>query len=198
MLIRLVRKIQHMLRLHRCRRSGATINSSVYIDKYFCIRGSGLTIDSGTTIMKNAWIVASTITGEKNPECIIGKNCSIGMDNEIYATKSIVIEDNVLTAARCYISDNMHGYTDINVPVKDQSQQQIGTVRIGEGSWLGAGVAVLGCNIGRHCVIGANAVVNRDIPDYSVAVGIPARVVKRYNATTGCWERTAPDGSFLV
>lgn len=65
MLIRLVRKIQHMLRLHRCRRSGATINSSVYIDKYFCIRGSGLTIDSGTTIMKNAWIVASTITGEK-------------------------------------------------------------------------------------------------------------------------------------
>lgn len=198
MLIRLVRKIQHMLRLHRCRRSGATINSSVYIDKYFCIRGSGLTIDSGTTIMKNAWIVASTITGEKNPECIIGKNCSIGMDNEIYATKSIVIEDNVLTAARCYISDNMHGYTDINVPVKDQSQQQIGTVRIGEGSWLGAGVAVLGCNIGRHCVIGANAVVNRDIPDYSVAVGIPARVVKRYNATTGRWERTAPDGSFLV
>ena len=198
MLIRLVRKIQHMLRLHRCRRSGATINSSVYIDKYFCIRGSGLTIDSGTTIMKNAWIVASTITGEKNPECIIGKNCSIGMDNEIYATKSIVIEDNVLTAARCYISDNMHGYTDINVPVKDQPQQQIGTVRIGEGSWLGAGVAVLGCNIGRHCVIGANAVVNRDIPDYSVAVGIPARVVKRYNATTGRWERTAPDGSFLV
>lgn len=198
MLIRLVRKIQHMLRLHRCRRSGATINSSVYIDKYFCIRGSGLTIDSGTTIMKNAWIVASTITGEKNPECRIGKNCSIGMDNEIYATKSIVIEDNVLTAARCYISDNMHGYTDINVPVKDQSQQQIGTVRIGEGSWLGAGVAVLGCNIGRHCVIGANAVVNRDIPDYSVAVGIPARVVKRYNATTGRWERTAPDGSFLV
>lgn len=193
-----MRKIQHMLRLHRCRRSGATINSSVYIDKYFCIRGSGLTIDSGTTIMKNAWIVASTITGEKNPECRIGKNCSIGMDNEIYATKSIVIEDNVLTAARCYISDNMHGYTDINVPVKDQSQQQIGTVRIGEGSWLGAGVAVLGCNIGRHCVIGANAVVNRDIPDYSVAVGIPARVVKRYNATTGRWERTAPDGSFLV
>ena len=192
-----MRKIQHMLRLHRCRRSGATIENGVYIADCFCIKGKGLSIGSGTQIMKNAWIVASTVTGEKNPECRIGKNCSIGMDNEIYATKSIVIEDNVLTAARCYISDNMHGYTDINVPVKDQPQQQIGTVRIGEGSWLGAGVAVLGCNIGKHCVIGANAVVNRDIPDYSVAVGIPARVVKRYNTTTGCWERTSHNGSFL-
>lgn len=108
-----------------------------------------------------------------------------------------MLEDNVLTADRVYISDNLHGYSDINIPVNAQPIKQISTVRIGEGSWLGIGVVVIGANIGKHCVIGANAVVTHDIPDYSVAVGIPAKVIKRYNFSTKQWEKTNPDGSFL-
>lgn len=46
-------------------------------------------------------------------------------------------------------------------------------------------------------MIGANAVVTHDIPDYSVAVGIPAKIIKRYNQESGKWERTDPDGSFI-
>ena len=61
---------------------------------------------------------------------------------------------------------------------------------IGEGSWLGTKVTVVGnVHIGKHCVIGANSVVTKNIPDYSIAVGIPARVVKQYNFETKCWER---------
>lgn len=119
---------------------------------------------------------------------IIGSGCSIGHFNEIYATKSIVIEDNVLTADRVYISDNLHGYENPEIPVIKQPIKQNGTVRIGEGSWLGAGACVIGANIGKHCVIGANAVVTHDIPDYSVAVGIPAKVIKKYNFNTSKWE----------
>ena len=54
-------------------------------------------------------------------------------------------------------------------------------MRIGDGSWIGTGSVVLpGATIGKHCTIGANSVVTGDIPDYSVAVGAPARVIKRY------------------
>lgn len=51
-------------------------------------------------------------------------------------------------------------------------------------------------SIGKHCVIGSNAVVTKDIPDYCVAIGIPARIIKRYNPEVGKWLRTNPDGSF--
>lgn len=154
-------------------------------------------IGSKTIINYKSWIEARPLTGEEKAEIHIGDGCYIGHFNEIYATKSIVIEDKVLTADRVYISDNLHGYADPNIPVIDQLIKQISTVRIGEGSWLGVGVAVIGANIGKHCVIGANAVVTKDIPDYSVAVGIPANVIKRYNFKTNKWEKTNPDGSFL-
>ena len=62
-------------------------------------------------------------------------------------------------------------------------------VEIGEGSWLGENVCVLGAIIGRHCVIGANSVVTKDIPDYSIAVGAPAKVIKRYDFTTNSWQK---------
>jgi acetyltransferase-like isoleucine patch superfamily enzyme len=56
--------------------------------------------------------------------------------------------------------------------------------------------SVIGASIGKHCVIGSNAVVTKDIPDYCVAIGIPARIIKRYNPEVGKWLRTNPDGSF--
>jgi acetyltransferase-like isoleucine patch superfamily enzyme len=67
----------------------------------------------------------------------------------------------------------------------------IAPVSIGRNAWLGQNVVVLpGVTIGEHCVIGANSVVNSSIPDFSVAVGAPARVIKRYNKETARWERT--------
>lgn len=159
--------------------------------------GYNIIIKSNTIINKSCWLAAVPLTGEKSVELEIGNNCYIGNFNEIYATKKIIIEDNVITADRVYISDNLHGYENPNIPVINQPIKQISTVNIGSGSWLGVGVAIIGANIGKHCVIGANAVVTKDIPDYSVAVGIPAKIIKRYNFTTKSWEKTLPDGSFI-
>lgn len=159
--------------------------------------GGGISIGYKTIIHAKAWIEANPLTGEDKAMIIIGNHCSIGHFNEIYSTKSIIIEDKVLTADRVYISDNLHGYNNPVVPVINQPIKQLNPVRIGEGSWLGVGVAVIGANIGKHCVIGSNAVVTKDIPDYSVAVGIPAKVIKRYNFETEKWEKTNPDGSFV-
>ena len=120
----------------------------------------------------------------------IGQGSQIGHYNHIFATREIILEDKVLTANGVYISDNLHRYDDITKPVVDQPLRQLSPVRIGYGSWLGHGVCVVGANIGRHCVIGAGAVVTRDIPDYSVAVGSPARVIKQYDHESGEWRDT--------
>lgn len=127
----------------------------------------------------------------KSPICelIIKDGCLIGNFNHIYATKRILLEENVLTADRVYISDNIHGYSAVNIPILAQPIVQKKEVVIGAGSWLGENVCVIGASIGKNCVIGANSVVTRDIPDFCVAVGAPARVVKKYNHITGIWEK---------
>lgn len=61
-------------------------------------------------------------------------------------------------------------------------------MEIGEGTWLGENVCVIGAKIGKHCVIGANSVVTKDIPDYSIAVGAPARIIKQYNFKENVWK----------
>ena len=80
-----------------------------------------------------------------------------------------------------YITDCDHEYRDINVPVIDQGIVQRGQmVSIGEGSYIGINAVIVGnAKIGKHCVIGANPVVTKDVPDYCVAVGSPARVIKK-------------------
>lgn len=144
-------------------------------------------IGDNVLVQYKSWLGAVPLTGASECLLSIGNGCTIGHFNEIFATQRIVIEANVLTADRVYISDNIHGYENPELPVMQQPVRQTASVTIGEGSWLGVGVAVIGASIGRHCVIGANAVVTKDIPDYSVAVGIPARVIKRYDFSSRKW-----------
>lgn len=173
----------------RWRQQLSYFGSKSLIYKPLHVQG-GIKIGSRVQIHYQSWIEANPLTGAKEARLEIGDGCIIGHFNEIYATKSIIIENDVLTADRVYISDNLHGYENPDIPIHKQRVIQNGDgVRIGEGSWLGVGVAVIGANIGKHCVIGANAVVTHNIPDYSVAVGIPAKVIKRYNFNTHQWER---------
>jgi acetyltransferase-like isoleucine patch superfamily enzyme len=96
-----------------------------------------------------------------------------------------VIGDDVWTGHHVYITDQNHGYTDVSMPISKQSQPER-PVSIGNGSWLGHGSIVLpGVTIGEHVVIGANSVVTRDIPSYSVAVGSPAKVIRRFDEEKG-------------
>ena len=96
------------------------------------------------------------------------------------AVRSVVLEDNVLMARNVYISDHIHRYTDLDMPIQKQGVDKISPVHICAGAWLGQNVVVCpGVRIGRNAIIGANSVVNKDIPDYCVAVGAPACVVKK-------------------
>lgn len=156
-----------------------------------------ISIGNRVHIAYKTWLAAVAHTGEANCELIIGDGTCIGNFNHIYATKSIVIGKNVLTADRVYISDNLHGYEDITLPIIHQPIKQIGTVVIGDGSWLGENVCVVGAKVGNNCVIGANSVVTKDIPDYCVAVGSPAKIIKRYCFEKSKWLKTDKIGNFI-
>ena len=106
----------------------------------------------------------------------IGESCTLAENCWISASKSVRIEAHVLIGPGCVITDADHGIAGI-ATIRYQPMN-IAAVSIGEGAWLGASVTVTaGCRIGRHAVVGAGSVVTRDIPDYAIAMGIPAKVV---------------------
>jgi acetyltransferase-like isoleucine patch superfamily enzyme len=135
------------------------------------------------------WLGVYPQKGLKTPRLSIGDGTEIGNFSHITCVNRVEIGSKVLIADRVHISDNEHVFSDVAIPIVDQGVTSRGPVVIGDGSWIGENVNVLSCKIGKHCVIGANSVVISDIPDFSVAVGLPARVVKQYNRNTGRWER---------
>jgi acetyltransferase-like isoleucine patch superfamily enzyme len=142
-------------------------------------------------IERDCWIQTIPGNGPDNEaKLVIGSYAGIGMGACISAARKVMIGEHVLLGRNVYISDHAHAFEDIKVPIMRQGITGISPVSIGRNTWLGQNVVVLpGVTIGEHCVIGANSVVKSSIPDFSVAVGAPARVVKRYNRETGVWER---------
>jgi acetyltransferase-like isoleucine patch superfamily enzyme len=109
----------------------------------------------------------------------IGDGTSIAAGCVISAARSVIVEEDVLIATNVYISDHIHRYTDTDKPIRAQGIDKIRPVLVKRGAWLGQNVVVCsGVTIGKGAVIGANSVVNQNIPDFTVAVGTPARVVK--------------------
>ncbi len=133
------------------------------------------------------WLAAMPLTGAKTCELVIEDGCAIGNFNHIIATKKVHLHRGVLTADKVYISDNQHGYENPDIYILNQPIVQRNCVEIGEGSWLGENVCVIGASVGKHCIIGANSVVTKDIPDYSVAVGSPARIIRTYDFDQMKW-----------
>jgi len=145
-----------------------------------------ISIGSRTSIQSNSWLYAEGQPGAGST-LKIGSGSVLGHANHITAIRSVTIGNSVLTANQVYISDNSHSYEDILTPILNQPVEFRGEVKIGDGSWLGENVCVIGASVGKNCVIGANSVVTHDIPDYCVAVGAPARIIKQYSLSKGAW-----------
>lgn len=119
------------------------------------------------------------------PSFKIGNRVSINHYSHIGCSHSIHIGDDVLIAARVFITDHYHGSIThasiVEHPPSTRKLHSPGPVVIEDGVWLGEGVCVLpGVRIGSRSIIGANAVVTKDIPPFSVAAGVPARIIKRF------------------
>jgi acetyltransferase-like isoleucine patch superfamily enzyme len=128
------------------------------------------------------------------PELVIGDRVTATAGLQIAVYQRVTIEDDVLIAANVYISDGMHASRRGDAPYRYQGIERIAPVRVGRGTWIGQNVVVLpGVTIGAYAIIGANSVVGHDVPDGCVAVGAPARVIRRWDAGSERWVATADD-----
>lgn len=129
--------------------------------------------------------------GEKyTPKIEIGDGTWIGKNCSIAAIHGVTIGKEVLFAGHVHITDHSHGYELPDVQISKQKLISKGPVVIGDQCWLGFNCEILsGVHIGRHSVVAARAVVTKDVPDYCIVAGNPAKVIKQYNPETRTWER---------
>lgn len=156
----------------------------------FSVEGARfISIDKGVYVKPNAWFLAIKDSDylSSDPKITIGKKTYIGRGAHIVALKSIRIEQSVLMGDNVYIADNFHKFDKVDVPYKDQGVGFKSEVIIGEGTWLGENVCVISAKIGKQCIVGANSVVLHDIPDYSMVVGAPAKIIKTYDKQSKKW-----------
>jgi acetyltransferase-like isoleucine patch superfamily enzyme len=160
-----------------------------------------MTLGNNVKISWHGWLLCIESYGDRffEPQIIIHDNAYIGNACHIVACRKVEVGKSVMLADKCYLSDNLHAYEDVTLPIIHNPMKVPGEIVIGDHSWLGENVCVFGdVKIGKHCVVGAGSVVMESIPDYSVAVGSPARIIKRYNPETQTWQKTDKDGNFLA
>ncbi|HEV2936454.1 MAG TPA: acyltransferase [Streptosporangiaceae bacterium] len=142
-----------------------------------------IAIGADTLIAAFVTLSAGMVPGQDlgpAPVLRIGDRCVIGRGSHVVAHCSLLIEDDVFIGPYVYITDQNHGYADPDEPIGRQMPRNA-AVRIGSGSWLGAGAVVLpGACIGRNVVVAAGSVVRGTVPDRCVVAGVPARIVREY------------------
>lgn len=151
-----------------------------------------ISIGNQVTLAGDVWLnVACYRDVRTQPAIIIEDGCGIGRRSMISARNQIRVGRNTIFGPSVCVIDHNHEYEDVTVPIQHQGIAKGGTIRIEEGCWIGFGAAIL-CTknelvIGRNSVIGANAVVTRSVPAYSVVAGNPAKIVKRYDPAKKVW-----------
>lgn len=142
-------------------------------------------------ISRNTRLLALKVYGTQsfNPQINIGDNVSIGFGCTLSCVNRIDIGHDVTIGDNVYIADSHHDYSNPGLGVLDQPLLP-GQVSIGQGAWVGYGAFVAGnVSLGEHSVVGANSVVTRSVPAYTVVAGVPARPVKRFSHKLGQWIR---------
>jgi acetyltransferase-like isoleucine patch superfamily enzyme len=142
-------------------------------------------IGDNVTIRPKSWLCVLY----KASRIVIGNGAYIGHLFHCVAMGEITIGEKVLIADKVFLSDNSHGFPDANVPFMDNPIEFKGKVSIGNGTWIGENVCILGASVGSNCIIGSNSVVLNDIPDFSIAAGSPAKVIKRYDHEQKQWNK---------
>jgi acetyltransferase-like isoleucine patch superfamily enzyme len=109
----------------------------------------------------------------------IGAGTFLNMGVMVAAADLVEIGDHCMFANGCFISDASHRFDDPDTPVPWQGFTSKGPTRIGDNVWCGAHVVITsGVTVGERCVIGANSVVTQDLPPFSIAAGVPAKVLR--------------------
>ncbi len=177
--------IKQILGSLRTRLAGVSAGKGIYIGKNCSLKGKKNIILQDAVVLRpnvQIWTEEGIIKIGAGSE--VGERCRISISN------SLEIGEKVLLSPNVYITDCDHEYRDIETSVMDQGVvKKKYAVSIGDGSYIGINSVIVGnVQIGKHCIVGANSVVTNSIPDYCLAVGSPAKVIKVYTKEKG-WIR---------
>jgi acetyltransferase-like isoleucine patch superfamily enzyme len=153
---------------------GAFVRWPVHGDVLPALREGRLEIGAGTLLEPGVWLTAPGAARIR-----IGEGTFLNLRVMIASLELVEIGDHCMLANGCMVSDSAHRFDDPSRPITWQGFTSKGPTRLGDNVWLGANVVVTsGVTIGERCVIGANSVVTRDVPPFSVAAGAPAKVIR--------------------
>lgn len=186
-------KISHLLQIaNRYIKTGYYARRFASLGKYSCMNTPStlvglkyIHIGNNTRMGKSIRLIAipSTMNKTETPLIVVGDNCTFGVDNQISSSYGVTIGNNLLTGSNVTITDHAHGassFEDAVLPPNERKLVSKGKVMIGNNVWIGSNVVILpNVEIGDGCIIGANTVIAKSMPPYSVAVGTEGRIVKR-------------------
>lgn len=162
------------------------IGDNVVVDDNCCLDAKGTT-NTGITLGDGVFLGRNTILSCKNGDITLAEDANIGFNVEVFSAARVRVGARTLIAAYTYLVGGDHLFDRTDVPVLHQGRTARG-IDVGENVWLGAHVVVAdGVTVGRDAIVGAGAVVTADVPEFQIAAGVPARVVRdrRAAATTG-------------
>ncbi len=188
LLNRLPRRLQVRIDGFRAPSSSANLGPGTFVHSSVQILGRAFVrIGANSVISQDGWLNVNHRTGGV-PAIEIGNHCFIGRRNFFSSGRRIEVGDYVLTANDCHFLGSSHIVTDPMQPCITTGTTDSDTISIGHNTFLGAGSRVLGhVSIGHGCVVGACALVTRDIPPFSQAAGFPAIVRRRYSFPRQSW-----------
>ena len=162
-------------------RRGAFARWPIHGNVLEALREGRLEVGENTLFEPGVWITAPAPARVR-----IGSGTFLNLGVTVAALNLVEIGDHCMFANGCFITDADHRFDDPDRPITWQGFQTKGPTRVGDNVWCGANVVITtGVTIGERSVIGANSVVNTDIPPFSIAVGAPARVVKQITRPAG-------------
>ncbi|MCL4208931.1 hypothetical protein KJZ63_04880 [Patescibacteria group bacterium] len=150
--------------------------------------GDNVNIGTFSWISVSTSYAGITCKSQREVRLKIGNNVDIGNNAFIVANNNVEIGDNVIMGPYVYISDHIHEFENIEKNLKDQPLSDGGETIIGDNVFIGIKACILpNVTIGERSVVGAGAVVTKDVPSYSVVVGNPAKVVRKYDHKKKIW-----------
>ncbi|MBT5490767.1 acyltransferase [bacterium] len=172
--------------------------NSIIINPLF-ITAEYISVGQNVLIMNDARIEGVDHYANKrySPHIILADGVTIQQRCHITAADNLKIGKNTTILFDVMITNIDHEYEDLTKPIANQPLK-VKKTQIGENCFIGSGAKIqAGTILGRHCVVGTNAVVRGQFPDYSVIVGVPAGIVKRYDEETKKWKKTNSKGDFI-
>lgn len=151
-----------------------------------------VSIGDNVLLARDVWInIVHFRETKHSPKVSIDARTSVGRRTTITCAMSISIGKRVMLGPNCFITDHNHNYENVSISPADQGIGSIKPVTICDDVWIGTNVVILpGVTIGKHSVVGANSVVTRSVPAFSVVAGSPAKLVKSYNKRRKMWVRS--------